>query len=359
MPTRTSAQRIGAAAEILVRDIVGGHPKWLARGQDNDFGVDLEAELALTTAEGERLTGMLIKLQVKGSENVRRTGGKVNVSLERHYLDYVAQFRLPVILVIVDITTREAWSLWLQKWLLDNEVRLQRGAGKYVTVGVSDQATLASELDWHLPRIAMGEDEASLILALRELAITARTMDSVGILRGIFALLEEVQPSAREWTIQKTIDALIGLGPNVGVWQTQKYLAHIFALVEQFGGSFTQEQVTRLVVRNESYSRTGLYGLAALYDNWGQEAAALELAAAFRKAGHDHVAWYCEMREANPGKKSLRLWDEFPGWPAHYGDLELPRSEPYVSEIRRGWPNRGDSIYLDYLVLATPRQDVG
>ena len=108
MPVRTRAQRTGDAGQNLVRETVDRHPNWMCRAQDLDYGVDLEAELAPYDIDEQRPTGKLLKLQVKSSEHLKLRGGRVVVTLDRGFLDYVQQFRLPVILIAVDTTRGEA-----------------------------------------------------------------------------------------------------------------------------------------------------------------------------------------------------------------------------------------------------------
>lgn len=357
MPTRNRAQRIGSAAELLVQQKVGGHPRWLIRNQDHDFGIDLEAELAQLIGDDQQLTGMLIKLQVKGSERIRRSAGRIHVSLDRDYLRYVAQFRLPVILVAVDTVTGEAWWLWLQEWILNNEAELERRETHQVTVHINETQTLEFGLDSELPRIASGEHEATLVLALRDLASTARAANNVNVVRKIFELLDEVDAPSRAWALEKTIDALIGLGVHTGFWQTQQYVPQLIAIVERVGGTFTSEQMLRLVARGDTYSRAGLYGLAALYDHWPEQAKALGLGGKFRAIGLDNVAWYCDLREAYLGKTSIWLWSKLPKLPNRFNALELAKGGEAEYRITSGWPNRGDSILLDYLVVADDQED--
>jgi len=45
MPKRSKAQTIGQAGEAIAREIIGTDQQWIVRGQERDFGFDLEAEL--------------------------------------------------------------------------------------------------------------------------------------------------------------------------------------------------------------------------------------------------------------------------------------------------------------------------
>lgn len=57
MPRRIDQQRIGTAGERLVASITDEHESWLGRLQELDFGIDLEAELALPEGTGQSLAG--------------------------------------------------------------------------------------------------------------------------------------------------------------------------------------------------------------------------------------------------------------------------------------------------------------
>lgn len=67
MPKRSISQRIGEKAELICETLFVNAPNWVPRKQDKDFGVDLEVELTTQQERIEKLTGKLIKIQVKGS----------------------------------------------------------------------------------------------------------------------------------------------------------------------------------------------------------------------------------------------------------------------------------------------------
>lgn len=355
MPKRTFSQRKGDSAEGYVRRLFDDHPRWLARAQSHDFGVDLEAELANFQADEQFLTGKLLKIQVKGGENWKRSNGSVSTTLPREYLDYIAQFRLPVILVVVDTSSGEAWWLWLQEWLLRNEARLVTSTATTVTVTTPLHQRVVEGMDGPLASIASGENPTSLIIALRELATTARSANNIEIVQTIFDLLDKVEAPSREWALEKTIDSLIGLGTNVGFWQTQQFVPQLLAIVERIGPSLNAEQIMRLVVRGETYSRAALYALSKLYDVWPDHTQALKLPEKFRGAGIDAVAWYCDLREAYPELRSFDLWRALGGgklFRLEFGGLKLFDDTNTRDRISMSWPNRGDSIFLDFLVSA-------
>jgi hypothetical protein len=178
MPTRTESQRTGDRAEGFVLAAIDGHSSWMGRRQDHDFGIDLEAELAPPVAEGQAPQGKLLKVQVKGSQDWSRSGGWIRLSLDREYLDYVAQFRIPVVLVAVDVSTGEAWYVWLQAWLLANETTLALAQTSSVTVKLDCRDTLIAGLDGPLERVALGQEPTAMVLALRDVSTAEQNQSS-------------------------------------------------------------------------------------------------------------------------------------------------------------------------------------
>jgi Domain of unknown function (DUF4365) len=353
MAKRTRSQRTGDAAQEFVRTVIDGHPSWLARAQDRDFGVDLEAELAVPVDQDQTLAGKLIKLQVKGSESWEIRSGQIAVPLDRSYLEYVSQFRLPVILVAADVTSREAWFVWLQEWLLENESRLsQVETTATVTVHIDARDKLSDGLNGRLGRIARGEENTAMVLAFRELAIAAVNTGTNVVFESVLDVLEKIDVPSRTWVVQKTVDALIGLGPNVGFWQSQQFVPYLLAIVDRVGNTLTQEQIVHLIARGESYSRAALYGLSRLYDRWPDHARSLDLPAVFRRIELEEVAWYCELRQRYPELASVGLWNALGSRKlreTRFGRLALPDNEDIASTILTSWPNRGDSVFLDHL----------
>src|SRR5450631_4430067 len=68
MADRTEAQVLGSQGESLVAHIINSSGDWIARAQNEDFGVDMEAELAVPNVSGQ-----LVKIQVKASRSVEIT----------------------------------------------------------------------------------------------------------------------------------------------------------------------------------------------------------------------------------------------------------------------------------------------
>jgi hypothetical protein len=124
----------------------------------------------------------------------------------------------------------------------------------------------------------------------------------------------------------------------------------LLALIATGGDALTQEQVIRMVRREDSYSRVGLNALEQLYDTWPDHAASLDLPQAFAKAGLDEVAWYSAIRERFPARRAfgLTLLEE-PDQDLTYGGFRLRLDQELRDHLMAKWPNRADSVLLDCL----------
>jgi hypothetical protein len=111
MPRDTKSQKTGrqgakiAAAWLERHDVI-----WRDGDAEADFGIDAEIELKLAGAE---LTGLLVKVQVKSSENpVFTRDGNSTVGVKAAHLNYWAALHLPVVALLVDTSLeRLYWTL--------------------------------------------------------------------------------------------------------------------------------------------------------------------------------------------------------------------------------------------------------
>lgn len=350
MPTRHASQRTGKIGERSVETIIDDHSNWLARRQDTDFGIDLEAELTQPTHEGQTLRGQLLKVQVKTGVKPNAVRSHIPIPVERAWVDYACQFRIPVILVGVTSDGKHAWWIWVQKWALLHEQRLAGPKTKTVTLRVSIERTLASGLDHELVEIAAGRDPAAMVLALRGVLAAASGWENAKVAEGIVELLGRTDYPSRDWTVRTIADKLLGSGPHVAYWQAQQHLPTLLALIRTAGDSLTQRDILLLVQRGEVYSRVGLNALGVLYDEWPEHTASLNLPSAFTKAKIKPVAWYAGMRERFLGQRSFGMF--VMGLPD--GDLEcagmcLRINSDLRDYLMAKWPNRGESVLLDCL----------
>ena len=353
MPTRSYAQQIGDAGQALV-EAWFEHPCWVARKQSHDFGIDLEAELAeLIEDRKQRMTGKLVKLQIKSSAKVERGEAHIAYPIQRELVHYADAFRLPVILTVACLETRTVWWLWLQEWSMLHEQQLARHPeAATVTAHIPIMQTLERDIATELPDIAVGSSSSAMILALRNMIEAASGWENRAVAEGVARLLGEVHGESRSWTLQKVIDKLLAMGEATPFWEAQQVLPIMNGLIEVAGDSFTRDQVIRLVARGETYSRTGLIGLSRLYDLWPDQMRALGLVNGFAEANIAELAWYCAMRERYPMEPnawfgmSLVMMDD-PN--LSHGGYRITLDNDTRDYVMAIWPNRGDSVLLDCL----------
>lgn len=360
MPIRSLSQQIGDAGQKLV-EACFEHPYWVARTQSHDFGIDLEAELAEPIEGGkQRMTGKLIKLQIKARAKVERNDAHIAYPIPRDLLHYADAFRLPVILAIACLETKTVWWLWLQEWSMLNEDRLaEKPDAETITAHIPIDQTLDRALKRDLPAIAMGSPNNAMILALRNMIEAATGWENGVVAEAITRVLGEVHGESRGWILSKVTAKLFRLGDMAPFSMSQQVLPVLNGLVEVAGGSFNADDIVGLVRRGESYSRTGLIGLSRLYDIWPEHMRSLGLVDTMSGAGAGELAWYCAMRERYPMDINacfgldLVMAKEPPADLAH-GGYRLDLDADARDYIMAKWPNRGDSVLIDCLRLEEP-----
>lgn len=338
MAHRALAQKIGSLGHKWLLAQVEKHSDWLSRDLGEDFGVDMEFELAIPQVQGE-----ILKVQVKSSANVFRKDGKVQFQIDRKYIEYASACRYPVILVLVDVEAENAWYLWLQDWLLSCR-KLEsplRGTQETWTEWVPERQTLLFGLDGELKSIAKWEGQTQLVLSLLDALRSAVAILDREAVEALTKIIVESSTQLGDAPLNVLIDKAIALGNRMrGTTEGNEIADQLFSLVRKFGDRVSIATISALVLRGDSYSRVGLSALEILYDEFPNHIKSLGLLRLFKK--EPGVGLYCAFREANPGKCSL---DIPPGFT--YGGLKFMPSHRFLDN----YINRGPSAILDHLVL--------
>lgn len=340
MADRATSQKTGSQGHKWLMAHVEDHPDWLSRELGEDFGID--AEFELTDPE---LSGDILKVQIKSSEQVERKNGAVKFVLERKYLEYADACRYPLILIRVDVMSREAWYLWLQDWLL-----AQRVSGSPLvthqtswTVWVSDAQTVTVGLGGELKRIARWEGSSQLALSLRDAMHAAA---AIGDRKMMLLLADAIASSADgldQAGLNAVIDEAVKLGNRMrGTYEGDKVAAQLFAMVRRCGARIDAGTIDRLVLRGDTYSRAGLSSLAILYDEHFAHISSLGLSARYA-AVEARVAFYCAFREAHPAHNSAGVAIDPSGFT--FSGLRYTQPDRFWDK----YANRGPSAILDYL----------
>lgn len=140
-------KQIGRSAGRIFQSVMP--VDWAYRPQEDqeDYGVDAEIELI---EENEKATGFIFKAQIKGQERVSiiNNGQAVSFSLSTERLSYyMSQLDFPIILVVVDVTTKIVYWCTLQ----DNQElndRLAMSLGerkKTITIYIPSENVLSGD----------------------------------------------------------------------------------------------------------------------------------------------------------------------------------------------------------------------
>jgi hypothetical protein len=350
MAERTEAQVLGSQGQTLVAHVISSSGDWIARAQDEDFGVDMEAELAVPNVSGQ-----LIKIQVKASRSVEVTDKGVVCQIPKKFAVYADSCRLPVVLVRVDIEQQKAWYVWLQQWLLDRQhsgLRMEE-MPELVTHHIPADATLQKGLEKELRDIAQWRTRTQLILTVHDAIRTSAAVYNYQVLNHLVALLDQLGIVNEHFPVNLVIEQAITLGNRLwATYEGNQASSTLYAICRHFGHNFSADQVWRMATRGESFSRTGLNALGILYDEAYDHTAGLNLVPLFLTHPDRRIAFYCHLRELRP---KATFFDCL-GFDVQFADLAIHPS--LKEDLMSKWPHRGDSVLLDYLFFAHDPEDM-
>lgn len=348
MTDRGKAKRIGDTGEAVAKAIIAKSGDWIARDQHIDVGIDLEAEV-----DEEGAFGAFLKLQVRSTTDAsppKVSGAKTSISVSKTLLRYAMECRLPVVLIRIWLQDESACFVWLQEWIEDHRdsLGLDEAEPATVSVDIPLDNDLRAGLRGRLKEIARGSTLLQFRLSLRDVARWAVVHRSAAAVEKLGELLVAMGHE-HDAPVTALIDEMVtfstvGLQPGQvrATWEYYELIPILVRICRAFGTQFTREQVTRLVVRGELFSRVAMYGLSVLYDTAGDHMKSLELPAAFDLSGHEFLAFYCRLREHYLGTDSLQL--AFGSMP-----LEAPGGAVRrVDDFMNKWANRGDAAFYDY-----------
>lgn len=348
MTTQSESQKIGAEGHSKVELICRSSRKWIARKQDEDFGIDMELEPSLI-----EVSGHFLKCQIKTHQIVSKTKKTISEVLEKKFLRYAYECKLPVILIVVSLDTDETWYIWLQKWLLVNnkvsKIYKSKSKSETVSVKIERQKTLVGGLNTELLSIAKWEDAVQLNIAARDLASLSSKLYNDKLARVLFEYLCDIQnPDLIDSTY---FDLLISkaLELEMKLWGTSEgndVAMQLYKFIRSYGDKLNFFQIEKLIKRGDNCSRTGIICLSLIYDRFPEHALRLNLPTRFKNFIDPRLHFYCTVREKFITEKS-------PHWivnnlsKLHDNNLKFDLES---DEIFNKWANRGDSIFWDYVI---------
>lgn len=354
MPKRSISQRIGDQAEHIAQGAFLDAPNWICRTQSHDFGIDLEAELIDILDGTEELSGALVKIQVKGTLKPVYRNRNFYVRLKVEYLKYANQFRVPVLLLLVNVRSNEVHYLWLQEYLIGREDLLY--GSNSVLVKVPEGNKLDLSFQDQLPEIALGVTQGSQLMAVQKLFEVFSSKYDAAALALASDLLEHLGEGSHIAVFNGTIDKLIKMGPHLSRVDSQKFGKALVDLTRRFGERLDVDQILKMVVRGDTYSLAGLDGLLGLYDGFPDHAKSLDLACRFDDLELYELSWYCRFREAHAKLDSMSIWLKISeletACKTGAGILHIPDEDRAYCTSK--WPNRADAVYLQSLKLKVP-----
>lgn len=342
MSKRSQSQKIGAVGHRWLMAHIEDHPDWLARELGEDYGIDIEAEL---TEHGVR--GDLLKIQIKSTNNIEKKNGCIRFIIDRKYVDYATSCRYPVVFVVVDTRAKEAWYVWIQDWILRHrrdEGALDHDQGSWVH-WIPEHQTVANGLQSAWKAIARWEGESQLVFSLMDAMKSAAATGNTSMVEALSNIINEGSSAFGDAALNALIEEAISLGNRLrGTTKGNLVADQLFSLVRRVGGRVSQTTVRDLVLRGDTYSRTGLSALAILYDEFFVHIKSLKLPELFLDL-EPRVAFYCAYREALPARQSSNVLANPTGFT--YAGMTYVQPERFMEN----YINRGPSALLDQLVF--------
>jgi len=175
---------------------------------------------------------------------------------------------------------------------------------------------------------------------------TAAAVYSYGVLNHLVALLDQLGIANEHFPINLVIEQAIALGDKL--WATHEGNqagSTLYAICRHFGRTFSADQIWRMVTRDDSTSRTGLNALGILYDEAYDHIVDLNLVELFLTHPDKRIAYYCHLRKLRPKAQFFDCLHG--GFDVQFANLAIHPN--LKEELLSKWPNRGDSVLLDYL----------
>lgn len=198
------------------------------------------------------------------------------------------------------------------------------------------------------------ENKNTVALTVHDAIRTSAAVYDYTVLNHLVALLDQLGIANESFPINLVIERAIALGDKLWATHNGNQVSNtLYAICRHFGQNFSADQIWRMVTRDESTSRTGLNALGILYDKAYDHIAGLNLVELFLTHPDKRIAFYCHLRELRPKSDFFDCLHN--GFDVQFADLAIHAS--LKEELLSKWPNRGDSVLLDYLYLSPDPED--
>ncbi|ULQ61053.1 DUF4365 domain-containing protein [Brucepastera parasyntrophica] len=182
--------------------------EWVCRFQDSDYGIDYEIEIF----EKNKSTGVIFKIQLKGTQNIKKINKNefVSFSLDIENVDYyLNQIKIPLFIVVVDVSNKD---IFWHNPILDNNLK-----DKYYKADNKKQKTISININTNnqLPKdIGKLQIEYSKIFEVIstkcyfEKTSNTEVLDYINVNQDSITLIQEKADMAK----LKMVDELISKG---------------------------------------------------------------------------------------------------------------------------------------------------
>ncbi|MEI6265835.1 MAG: DUF4365 domain-containing protein [Sphingobacteriia bacterium] len=346
MPKQTNSQKIGSLGHSIVETQIKNSGFWIGRNLNEDFGIDIELEFA-----PNEVSGKFVKAQIKSHLKISNDKDFITEYLKKSFLRYCYECRVPIILIVVSTETSESWFVWVQKWLIDsNNISNIYNETESDSLGVTihNTSNFIIGLKREIILIATWENSTQLFIAVRDLANLSLQLYDDKLSLILFNYLEEFKSDTQTNInyLDTLIEKVILLG--MGIWATDegnKVSQMLFKFIRDHGEKLNANHISKLVIRGNDCSRTGINALGVLYDHFPKHAISLKLTERFKNFADPRLHYYCTIKERYLSKRI--------GWLTEKDDLKVGKLKLDLSSINGSllekWANRGDSVIFDYV----------
>lgn len=342
---RNKSQFIGTSGESFVQHLMDSNELWISRKLPNDFGIDFELELC-----NPDVAGQFIKLQVKSSRKLKVVSSVVLGRVSKKLLNYSYECRLPVILVLVDLSSKAAYYCWLQEWIEqyfpNREFNQQTNSSFKIEIPI--RQTLENGLQDELITIARGMTKTQLLFNLRETIKISMLDNKNSVTERLTQILIDISQDHKFFTLETIIDEVLKLGHRI--WATEegnKASWILYGICREFGHQVKINHIDKIVLRDENLSRVGLNALGLLYDSHFKHMQSLNLPHHYKKMERDTLEYYCMLREKYPNLSDIQFADEKLDTSIDGVDVDIAKPDRLFDKLI----NRGTSALFDYMFI--------
>ena len=143
---------------------------WRIREQNKDYGIDMEIEIF----DDHKTTGIIFKVQLKGTENPIFLADQSFICLQLRKTDanyFCEEISIPVILILVDVSAKKAWwhPIQLDTKLQEENLKKSENHKSTVVLHINPENSLPSSLNNLFNKIR----ESQIYLAIKKISKTS------------------------------------------------------------------------------------------------------------------------------------------------------------------------------------------